>query len=134
MIYLKIYIGHSREFDYVNELYKPIRNDDFFLKYDVILPHEKEVPFFNRRSDYKNVDVFIADVSFPSTGLGIELGFLYDDNKKIYCIVKKGNMVSQSIRAVTDNIYEYENVSSMIDIIKEIIIENDKSLENKHII
>lgn len=38
---MKIYIAHSKEIDYINDLYKPLRNDSFFNDYELILPHEK---------------------------------------------------------------------------------------------
>ena len=43
------------------------------------------------RDFIKSIDLVIAEVSFPSTRLGVELGFLYDDNKSIYYIY---NMLS----------------------------------------
>ena len=65
----------------------------------------------------------IAQMSYPSTGLGIELGFLYDDNKRIYCIHKDSMKISSSINAITKNIYiyEYKNKEDMLNIINDII-------------
>jgi hypothetical protein len=36
----------------------------------------------------KEVDIFLAEVSTPATGLGIELGFAYLYKKRIICISK----------------------------------------------
>ena len=36
---MKIYIAHSREFDYKNELYTPIKK--VLKDHEVILPHEQ---------------------------------------------------------------------------------------------
>ena len=121
---MKIYIGHSRNIDYLNNIYKLIRNDVFFDDYEVILPHEKSIDSFNTREFYKNIDTFIFECSSPATGLGIELGWAYDDNKKIYVLYKKGNKISSSIKAVTENIYEYDNLDDMIKCIKKIISNN----------
>ena len=116
---MKIYVAHSRSFDYVNELYKPIR--DNIHGYEIILPHENNSNDPHDREFYKNIDLFIGEVSYPATGLGIELGFAYDDNKPIYCIYKKGNKISSSVKAITNNIYEYSNIDEMVKIIENII-------------
>ena len=68
--------------------------------------------------------MIIADVSKPSTGLGIELGWANVDNVKIYCIYKKGFKYSSFLKAVSDNFYEYSNELELIDIIKRIISEH----------
>ncbi len=118
---MKIYIAHSRDFDYLNELYLPLKSSGIFKEHEVILPHESD-NYKHERDFYKSIDLVIAEVSFPSTGLGIELGFLYDDNKPIYCIHRSDKKVSGSINAVTKNIYEYSNIDEMIDLIKRIVI------------
>ena len=51
---MRIYIAHSREIDYVNNLYKPLRNDPFFNEYDLILPHETDKPN-NTREDLADI-------------------------------------------------------------------------------
>ena len=116
---MKIYVAHSRKFDYLNELYKPIRSN--INNHEIILPHESEVFEKHDREYYRNIDLFIADVSYPATGLGIELGFAYDDNKPIYCICKKGNKYCSSIKSITDKIYEYNDMDEMISIIKGLV-------------
>lgn len=119
---MKIYIGHSKIIDYENDLYKPIKEK--LSKYNIILPHEKGMDNYNGRDFYKSLDLFIAEVSAPATGLGIELGYADDDKIPIYCIYKKGTKYSGSLTTITTNFYEYENVNEMIKIIEEIICQN----------
>ena len=123
---MKIYIAHSKKIDYINDLYIPLRNDSFFYEYELILPHEKSESSSNDREFYKNIDVFIAECSESTIGLGIELGWVYDDCKNIYCIYKSGKKISNSIKAVTHNFQEYENVKEMVIIIKG-IVEKEKT-------
>lgn len=120
---MKIYLAHSKKMDYINDLYRPLRNDSFFKDYELILPHEKSKTSSNSREFYKSIDIFIADCSEKGTGLGIELGWAYDDNKKIYCIYQAGKHISNSIKSVTNHFYEYTNINEMIEIIKKIIKE-----------
>lgn len=121
---MKIYIAHSRDIDFINELYKPIKNSVELSNCEFILPHERKQENNNNRMIYKNLDMIIADVSKPSTGLGIELGWANDDNVKIYCIYKKGFKYSSSLKTVSNNFYEYSNELELIDIIKKIISEH----------
>lgn len=83
---MRVYVAHSKKMDYENKLYKPLRNDKFFDNYEIILPHEEGYNNKHTRDFYRGIDIFIADVTESGTGLGIELGWVYDDNKKIYCI------------------------------------------------
>ena len=117
----KVYIAHSKDIDYLNELYRTLRNDSFFNDYELVLPHEESEKSSNTRDFYKDIDIFIAEVSKPGIGLGIELGWVFDDNKPIYCIYKTGFKASRSVYSVTKNIYEYKNTSEMLRIIKEIV-------------
>lgn len=118
---MKIYIAHSKDINYIDELYNPIKESNIYKEHEVILPHEENKNSNNTRDFYKSIDLVIAECSLPATGLGIELGWLYDDNKKIYCIYKKGMKISSSIKAVTNNIYEYNDIEDMMNIINKIV-------------
>ena len=118
---MRVYIGHSKKIDNINEIYEPLRKDTFFNNYELILPHEKDKNSSNSREFYKTIDIFIAECSDVATGLGIELGWAYDDNKKIYCIYKKGKKISGSLKSVTNYFYEYNDLDEMVNIVKLII-------------
>ena len=121
---MKIYVGHSKNLNYMDELYKPIRevekegNDKFYL------PHEDSEDHCNSREFYSDIDLFIAEVSYPATGLGIELGISYLDEVPIVCISKKGLKVSSSLNFVTNKFYEYENNEDLKSLIRKIVEEN----------
>ncbi len=123
---MKIYIGHSREYDYETELYKIIRADKELNNENIILPHEEGYVGNITREFYSDIDIFIAEVSHKSTGLGIELGWVYDDKIPIYCIHKKGIKISSSLKIVTDKFYEYDTNEELINVIKNILKENNK--------
>ncbi len=120
---MKIYIAHSKDINYKEELYQTIRTDDSINKHNIILPHEINDKSNNDRNFYKTIDLVIAECSKPSTGMGIELGWLYDDNIPIYCIYKQNSKISTSIYTITNKIYEYKNKSELLTIIKKIIDE-----------
>lgn len=127
---MRIYIGHSKKFNYKEELYIPLRNDDFFKSHELLLPHEENASSSNSRDFYKSIDLFIAECSDPGTGLGIELGWCYDDGIDIYCIYRSNKKLSNSIRCITDNIYEYKDSCDMISLVKRIVEEVENNLDN----
>ena len=120
-IRMRIYIAHPTNMDYQKEIYEPLRNDDFFLEHELILPHEKSAEISNTRDDYRNVDLVIAECSQPSTGVGIELGWFYDDKKPIYGFYKSGAKFSSAINVVAKKIIEYQNTQDFVEKVKEIL-------------
>ncbi len=118
---MKIYIAHSRAFDYQAKLYAPIRNAANLPQADIILPHEFSEKSNNTRESYASLDLMIAEVSYPATGLGIELGWAYDSNVPIVCISQKGARVSGSLQAVTKQFYEYNDGDDLVRVVGEII-------------
>jgi hypothetical protein len=119
---MKIYFGHSKVDGFEEKYYNPIKGN--LEKYGIVLPHDIDHNAYQGREFYKTIDIFIAEVSAPATGLGIELGYADDDKTSIYCIYKKGTKPSGSLRTITNNFYEYEDTSDMIRIIEEIICQN----------
>ncbi len=107
-----IQLWHSRSTDFVTELYGPVQNASFFQDHVWIFPHEGD--HISSRESLKTVDCFIAEVSTPATGLGIELWFASAYGKRILCIYKQWSQTSSSLKFVTDEYIEYENAEDMI--------------------
>lgn len=120
----RIYVAHSKDIDYLNDLYAPLKNADFLSDYELLLPHELSDISYNTRGFYERIDLMIAEVSKPATGLGIELGWAFDDQKPVYCIYRAGSKVSSSVRSITDKIYEYQDVDEMLEIVRKIVENN----------
>lgn len=110
---MKIYFGHSKSFDFKNELYKPIRENELNSRYEIFFPHETD-EFFNSKDRIKNADLMIAEVTFPATGLGIELGWAEMLGTPVLCVFKKGARISGSLKVVTDDFVDYENSEDLI--------------------
>lgn len=120
---MKIYIAHSKSLDYIEKLYKPIREDVELEKYEILLPHEKTSASNNSREFYKDLSVMIAEVSYPATGMGIELGWAYDDGVPLYCLYQKGSKIGGSLKVICSHFMEYSSTEELLDIIKKIIAE-----------
>lgn len=106
---------------FLNQYYEPISNSNILATETLIFPHKNNEDNYNSREFYSTLDLFIAEVSDRATGLGIELGFAYDDGVPIYCISKKGLKPSRSLAAITDNFVEYETLNDMVEKICEIV-------------
>ncbi len=109
---MKIYVSHSREFDFKEGLYKPLE-DSALVKYDFFLPHE-DGKDLNTKEEIKNSELVLAEVSFPSTGQGIELGWANILKVPIVCISKTGNKVSGSLQYLTQDFITYTDSKDLI--------------------
>ncbi|HBU27646.1 TPA: hypothetical protein DEB00_00840 [Candidatus Uhrbacteria bacterium] len=112
---MNIYVAHSRAFDFAQDLYRPLRESSLNEEYTFVLPHEtSDDPFPSKTFLVEKADVMIAEVSFPSTGLGIELGWADAYNVPIIAIYKKSEKPSGSVQAVTDRLIAYETNEELI--------------------
>lgn len=117
---MKIYIGHSNDFNFKEELYMPIINSKLNEKVEFIFPHLTDKTF-NSKEIIEQSDLFIAEVSRPSLGLGIEIGRAEMKNKKILCICNQKFKVPSSLEYVNVDILEYRDKEDMIYKIEEYI-------------
>lgn len=118
---MNIYIGHSNNFDFKAELYTPIRKSKLNKHHHIVFPHEDSLEPFNSEEYLKSCDLMIAEVSYPSTGLGIELGWAHIYKTPILAIHKNGTKLGGSIKVVTDDIINYSNPNDMIKKLRDFI-------------
>ena len=117
---MNIYISHSRDFDFENELYKPIRESNINNLYSFFLPHENQNDSDNIET-LKSSDLIIAEISYPSTGEGIEIGIASTLNIPILCIYKESSKISGSLKYITDKFISYSSSKDLISKIKEFL-------------
>lgn len=122
----KVYAAHSTKFDYLNEYYAPLRKIKGF---QFIFPHEKSSePTFDSKEAIRGCDAFIAEVSYPSTGSGIEIGRAEAYGAPILFLHKKGVTISSSLKFVSGNFIEYSTIeSSLGDIGKKLYAMTGKT-------
>ena len=114
----KIYVIHSTAFDYVKNLYTPLKN---ISEFEFIFPHEEGNDSKNSTELIRSCDIVLAEVSYPSTGSGIEIGRAECLNIPIVAIYKNGSNASSAIKFVTNNFLEYDDLGKDLDKIKSII-------------
>lgn len=117
---MKIYVCHAKSFDFLNELYKPLK--DAKLAIEFIFPHEQSSESFNSKELFEShgCDYVLAEVSTPSTGQGIELGWADIYGIKILCFYKAGTAPANSLQRITDKTVEY---TDSIDLVNKLITE-----------
>ena len=116
---MKIYISHSSEYDYMNKIYNPIKSSDLIQSNIFFLPHEDKT--VNTKDIISKCNLVIAEVSLPSTGQGIELGWADYTKTPILCIYKKGAKISPSLKYITNEFIEYDSIEDMIEKIRDFI-------------
>ena len=118
---MRVYFAHSKEFDFINEYYKPIKDSENLKNLALLFPHKISDESRNGRDFYKSIDLIIAEVSYPAIGLGIELAWAYGDKIPIYCFYKPGHKPSASLNSVTDEIAEYSSTEDLVSKINDVI-------------
>lgn len=110
---MKLYVSHSTGFDYKTELYAPLKHA-FANKYEVFYPHDT-VAVHNSKVMIEECDAVLAEVSYPSTGQGIELGWANASGVPIICFYKVGESHSSAVKIISGDIYEYSSAEEMIE-------------------
>jgi len=119
---MKIYIAHSRSFDFLKELYQPIKYNALSKGHIFIFPHEEGAGYFSSKELFqKGCNLVIAEVSYPSIRVGLELGWADMLNIPIVCIYKNGSKFSDSLSTVAKQLLEYGDSEQLIDKIKQAI-------------
>lgn len=90
---MSIYFAHSSSINY-KELYDAIINSKELMRYDFILPHAQNSRGIPSHDIIKQSQLFMAEVSEPSTGMGIEIGRAEAAKIPIVIISKTGVKIS----------------------------------------
>lgn len=114
---MKIYVCHSSAFDFVKELYEPLK---MIQGHELVLPH-----YGGNDAHSKDViascDLVIAEVSHPSTGMGIELGWADADGIPIACIHRNDAKVSDAVRHVAKELVAYDGPDDLVRVIEAVV-------------
>jgi len=111
----KVYVSHSKDFDFKNELYLPLRNSHLNNEFEFILPHEQSDTLFSSKDFLKNeCDIIVVEASYPKLGVGIEVGWADAYEIPIIAMYKKDFKLSPSIQSLSKEIIEYSSKEEMI--------------------
>lgn len=88
----------------------------------IVLPHEdSDEPFDSKKFLREDCDLFVAEVSKASTGLGIELGWADIYDISIVCVHREDADISSSLSAVSDEIMSYEDTEELVELIGKVV-------------
>jgi nucleoside 2-deoxyribosyltransferase len=119
----KIFIAHSSSFDFQNDLYEPIKKSFNSVEYEFLFPQDTNVGFEKvTREKVQECDLVIAEVSFPSIGEGIVLGWADSKDIPVICIYKKDSNPSGTLQYLAKSMVEYTDTEDMLNQIKEALI------------
>ena len=93
-----VYISHSSNMDYEKELYQPLLSSKLAERYNFIFPHNEKYKDIDTKNILIKSSCLIAGVSFPGTGIGLELGRAECHNIPVICFIKKGKKCSSSVK------------------------------------
>lgn len=114
---MKIFVAHSSSFDFKTKLYAPLRASALNTEHEFLLPQEGEIEEITRDM-IRDSDMLIAEVSVPSLGAGIEMGWADSFHHPVIAIYEKGSAPSFSIDNVVTERIEYDDPEDMISKLK----------------
>jgi nucleoside 2-deoxyribosyltransferase len=118
---MKIYIAHSGNYDYQNELYEPLKHSPLFAEHQIFLPHEPQNLGTKSKDIIRDADIVVAEVSHPSTGQGIELGWADASGTPVACIYQKDTKYSGSLHFVCTTFISYNTPYEVVDAVRRSI-------------
>jgi nucleoside 2-deoxyribosyltransferase len=117
---MKIYIAHASGYGFKEQLYAPIRSSNLHSEHTINLPQEGPIEEITRDM-IATCDMVVADVSHPSLGVGIEMGWANAAGVPVIAMYQKGSAVSFSIdNAVTER-FEYDGPEDMLTKLADVL-------------
>lgn len=110
---MKLYLSHSTNFDFQAQLYQPLKKSNLNT-HQIFFPHDPENDGTHSKSIIDSSDFMLAEVSYTSTGQGIEMGWADSANIPIVCFYKEGSEISGSISYVASHVIVYTSLKDMI--------------------
>ena len=123
---MNIYVGHSSSINFEDRLYRPLKKSKISDRCNLVFPHEGDKQIFDsKRFLMEECDLFVAEVSEASTGLGIELGWADMFEVPVLAVYREKSEYSNSIKAVADEIEAYSGTDELINVIENKLKEGD---------
>ena len=72
-------------------------------------------------------DILLIDMTHKPTGRAIEAGIAFASGKKIITIIKKGVVIKDTVRGISDLIIEYSNIEDIVEPLTAYRVSLDKS-------
>lgn len=73
------------------------------------------------KKEIEKCDALLIDMTHKPTGRAIEAGIAFAQNKKIIVIMKKGTLIKDTTRGISDAIIEYDNIQEIINPLESLL-------------
>lgn len=117
---MKMYLAHSTHIDYEAQLYAPLRASVLNSQHVIVLPHEQGNKM-KSKDIIRSSDIMFAEVSIPSTSLGIEIGWADAFGVRVVCMHKSDAQPSSSLRYITNDFIEYSDSNDLVEKMSDLI-------------
>ncbi|MBU2103423.1 hypothetical protein KKD95_00175 [Patescibacteria group bacterium] len=111
---MKILVAHASNYDYQTELYEPLKQSALAKEHTLIFPHDAENVEIETSSHIPDAGLMIAEVSYPSTGAGIEIGLAQAANVPTLFMHKTGTTPSSALKFITGKVIEYKDSADLV--------------------
>lgn len=120
---MKVFVSHSKNMNYEEELYQPIVNSALHTEYDFFLPHENDQKV-DTKEEIKSSALVIAEVSLPATGQGVELGWANAFDVPILCVHREGVEISRSLKNICSDFIVYTHPNDLITKLEAFMLQS----------
>jgi nucleoside 2-deoxyribosyltransferase len=117
---MRIFVAHASDFEFQEKLYGPIRESGLDEVHEFVLPEETGSTWDSRQV-IESCDLLVAEVSVPSTGAGVEIGWADARGIPIIAIHEVGTVPSSMVQFLTDIVIEYESPEDLLLQLAEVL-------------
>ncbi len=122
MVPVKIYLGDNGIQN--KELHDLLVKSDVLGECSVIYKADIDI----EKDMLKTCDVIIADVSYPTIHLGMELGWADIYKVDIICVCVKGTAISSHLTKMSKEIVIYTDIPDMIQKLERLFLNNYETI------
>lgn len=130
---LKVYVAlpmiHMKDFSFNKKFIKLLEDLGFEVLSKWVIKFEEENPrevFERDISTIEKCDILIADVTFPSHGVGMEIMYAFIKGKRIIVTAKKGSKISYMILGMPGvRVIYYNTLSDLEKELRDLLTHNE---------
>lgn len=87
---------------------------------EIVFPHDVESEVQMTKDELAQVDLVLVEVSIPSTGSGIEMGWANAAGKKVVAFHQGGSAPSPAIKFVASEIQVYVTEDHILEVLEQL--------------
>lgn len=128
----KFFISYSyqykKEFELLDKKLRDFLKKEFSIKatsfvYDYHKKATNKQMMSQALKEIKRSDLLIAELSYKSIGIGLEVGYAKALGKNVIYIHKKGTELSTTMDGIADFRIEYKNIEGLLKKLKTVLLE-----------